>query len=315
MPYQAVTRALKAAADETRLRLLVLLARGEATVGELQAVLDQSQPRVSRHLRLLTDAGLVARFREGQWVYYALAADAWARDLVGAATGAIPADDPGLRADLSALDRVKAQRHRDAHQRSAGVPRLLPSGVGGGPDSRAQAEALEELLGDARVGDALVVGCGGVLARWLAPRVASLVAVDASRAARVLARARIHDWGLPNCTVRAADPAALPFAAGAFDLVVLDGILSRGDQAARSLREAARVLRPDGRLLVQDRIHPVARRLGEAPAGLADNQVTAWLAAAGFRVAQRRWLPGRALENAVFAATPAYREPRTGTDD
>ncbi|MDJ0927587.1 MAG: metalloregulator ArsR/SmtB family transcription factor [Gammaproteobacteria bacterium] len=314
MSFDLASRTLKAAADPTRLRLLALLDRGEATVGELQAILEQSQPRVSRHLRLLSDAGLVERFRDGHWIYYRVATTPAARALVRAAIDTLDPQDVELLADRAALDRVKRERQRDAFgDRSA----LTSTLAGARPGEAELRDVVDELLGDGAVGEVLDIGCGGgSLLRWLAPRARLVVGADVSRSARVLARSRAHQWGLSNCTIRDADVEHLPFDDACFDLVILDEVLSATNDRDAGLREALRVLRPTGRLLILDRIWPVATQLGPNPeGGLIDNQLSAALAAAGGRVTARRWLPGRALEYAVFTAAPAYTLQRTGSDD
>jgi ArsR family transcriptional regulator len=132
---------------------------------------------------------------------------------------------------------------------------------------------------------------------------------------RLLARSRVHQSGLANCTVRNGDLVALPFADNSFDLVVLDEVLGASADRRRGLSEAGRVLRRDGRLVIFDRIRPVSRRLSGADDGaLIENQLAAELGEVGLRVGSRVWLPGRAMEYALLVATPAAEYQRTGTD-
>ena len=145
MSFDLASRTLKAAADPTRLRLLALLDRGEATVGELQEILDQSQPRVSRHLRLLSDADLVERFRDGQWVYYRVATAAAARALVRAAIETLDPQDPELLADRERLDQVKRERQRDAF---GGRSALTSTLAGTRPGDAELRETVDDVLGD-----------------------------------------------------------------------------------------------------------------------------------------------------------------------
>jgi ubiquinone/menaquinone biosynthesis C-methylase UbiE len=121
---------------------------------------------------------------------------------------------------------------------------------------------------------------------------------------RQLARARL--WGTGHCSIRDGDMHGLAFAAGTFDLVVLDEVLARSPRPAQVLDEARRVLRRNGRLLIIDRVRPVARQLAGAaePGVLIENQLTGLLAGAGLRVAQRQWLPGRAPDRALFLVVP-----------
>ena len=305
---------LKAAADPTRLRLLALLANGEATVGELQEILEQSQPRVSRHLRLLDEAGLVVKFRDGHWIYYRLAATATAQAIVAEALALIGADDEIVDADRMALDRVKRNREREVFRTEA----LSTVGVAGRPSLQSFTEAIDECIGDKRFGDVLDVGCGGgTLLRLLGQRARRAVGVDISRRMRLLARSRLHQAGLANCTVRNGDLMKLPFADDSFDLVILDEVLGLFDDILTGLNEARRVLRPAGQLLIADFVRPVARQLPEQRGStrLIENQLTAMLSELGYRIAHRIWFPGRVMEYALFAAVPDNLQQRTGTYD
>lgn len=312
MPLESSVACLKAAADETRVRLLLLLARGEATVGELQAILDQSQPRVSRHLRVLADAELVERFRDGQSVYYRLARDDFAQQIARMLNEHVGARDDRLQADAAALEGVLGARRRAAHS----GPALAAAANSGARPAPAELEStLEELLGDFEFRDAVDIGCGGgSLLAWLGARAENVTGADTAREMRLLARARTQADGLSNCTIRAADLHALPFPAQSFDLVVLDEVLGASNDLPQALREARRVLRSAGRLLILDRVDPAARQLSPGSAGLAENQLNAALAEAGLRVKGRSWLPGRALDYAAFSALPVVSALRTGTD-
>jgi ArsR family transcriptional regulator len=295
MELQDGVRQLEAAAEPTRLRLLVLLAGGEAMVTELVKVLKQSQPRVSRHLRLLTEAGLIDSFREGRATYYKLSPGAL-RSGVGIYLAALAAGRDPVVAD----DRYRMQALRRGREREA----LRANKAGGaGADL---GESLDAVLGDEPPGDVLDVGCGaGAVLRALAKRATTLVGIDCSPVMRQLARARL--WGNGHCSIRDGDLHALPVDAAAFDLVVLDEVLARSATPAAALAEARRVLRRDGRLLIIDRVRPVARQLpGRAEPGvLVENPLASLLAAAGFRVTKRLWLPGRAPDRALFLAVPS----------
>lgn len=303
-------RQLEAAAEPTRLRLLVLLSGGEAMVSELVQVLGQSQPRVSRHLRLLTEAGLIAGFREGRATYYRLSPAAL-RTGVGIYLAALAAGrDPLIADDRASMQALRRGREREALRGHPGTGTAADVG-----------EALDAVLGAAEpVGDVLDVGSGaGAVLRHLAPRATSLLGIDNAAGMRQLARARL--WGNGHCSIRDGDLHALPCESGSFDLVVLDEVLARSPTPGKALDEARRVLRRTGRLLVIDRVRPVARQLpGKAEAGfLFGNQLASGLAAAGFRIARRQWLPGRAPDRALFLAIPraaaAVPTLRTGTDD
>lgn len=315
MAFDDTIRTLKAAADPTRLRLLALLANGEATVGELQQILDQSQPRVSRHLRVLGEAGLVTKFRDGQWIYYRLASSDPAADLAARALALVGSEDETLDRDVAELARVKRARERDVYnstQRRIVIDRAF-SGARPGIDDLAS--ALEDALGDVPLGDVLDVGSGaGSLLCLLGRRARQIVGVDVSKRMRLLARSRVHQSGVANCTVRDGDLRQLPFANESFDLVVLDEVLGVTQDTKAGLTEAIRVLRPEGRLAVVDRIQPIARRLTRGDSVLIENQLAAQLGELGYQVSTRNWLPGRTMEYALLLAAPESRLQRTGTD-
>ncbi len=317
MSLTSAVQTLKAAAEPTRLRLLALLANGEASVGELQEVVQQSQPRVSRHLRLLDEADLVVKFRDGHWVYYRLAAS---MATIDAALAMLGDDDEQVMRDRLALDRVKQNRERDVFSGPDVFRERGPGGVGFAdkPSLESLAEAIDECIEDRRLGDALDIGCGGgALLRLLGSRARRVVGIDVSRRMRLLARSRVHRAGLANCTVRKGNLAMLPFDDDSFDLVVLDEVLNESIDVLTGLREASRVLRPSGQLLIVDRVRPVARQLSDprGAAQLIENQLTATLSELGYRVAHRSWFPGRIMEFALFAAVPDNLQQRTGTYD
>lgn len=312
MSLKIAIQTLKAAGDPTRLRLIALLTNGEATVGELQQILEQSQPRVSRHLRLLDEARLVTKFRDGQWVYYRLATDPLLRDLARRVIELAGVDDATLARDRDALTRVKRSRERDAHATA-----LLPGlPFGTRPSDADLADALDDALGDARLGEVLDIGSGaGGLLCLLGARARQAVGIDASKRMRLLARSRVHQSGLANCTVRKGELTAVPFADESFDIVVLDEVLGVVSDRLAGLREAIRVLRRDGRLVIVDRVRPVTRQLSREAgiATLIDNQLTAQLSELGYKVATRTWLPGRVMEFALFSAVLDVNQNRTGT--
>jgi SAM-dependent methyltransferase len=297
---------LKAAADPTRLRLLVLLAAGEATVGELQAVLEQSQPRVSRHLRILSEGQLADRFRDGHSVYYRLPDDVATRALVSLLIAQMSPNEPVLAADRLKMAEVRTKRASAAWSDKSV---LLESGRALFPGLAADndlARAFAEVPGD--LGEFLDIGAGtGATLCELAPRASAATAVDISASMRVVARTRVRDAGLTNCTVRKGDMLDLPYADDTFDTVLLDQVLSLTDDPRRALREAARVLRPDGRLLVLDRFGPVKANLEviRGLGGLAENQLAVMLAEVGFRACPRRDLAGRLPGFALLLALPA----------
>jgi ubiquinone/menaquinone biosynthesis C-methylase UbiE/DNA-binding transcriptional ArsR family regulator len=243
---------LRAVAEPTRLRLLALAVRGSFCVMEFTEILGQSQPRLSRHLKLLCDCGLLDRVREGANVWFALPQGedgALARDLVAR----LPTDDAILESDRRQAARVLAERARAASEsfRSKGADwdemRAL--------DLPAQAveSALLTLLSDDALGRLLDIGTGtGRVLELLSPRIRLGLGVDASKAMLALARARLAQPNLAHCAVRLADMYRLPLADSSFDTAVLQMVLHYAEDPAGVVAEAARVLRPGGRLIVID---------------------------------------------------------------
>ncbi|MGI9330536.1 MAG: ArsR/SmtB family transcription factor [Gammaproteobacteria bacterium] len=312
MSIDLAARTLKAAAEPTRVRLLLLLGRGEATVGELQEILEQSQPRVSRHLRLLAEVGLLERFRDGQSIYYRLAGDELPQAIASVVSDAAGCNDPLVLADAAALDHMRRARQRAAF---SGPALVAAAQTGGRPPLEELQAVLDELLAGQDFNEVLDVGCGGgALLPWLSARAERVTGADIARPMRLLARSRLQVAGLSNCTIRDADLHSLPFTDDAFDLVLLDEVLSRTRNLADAWQEVQRVLRPRGRVVVLDRIEPAARQLAANRQGLAENQLTSALAGAGLRVIERRWLPGRALDYAAIVASPLTAIEGTGTD-
>ncbi len=308
----ALLSALRAAAEPTRLRLIALAGRGAFCVMELTEILGQSQPRLSRHLKLLCDAGLLERGREGANVWFTLApgpAGALARDLLAR----LPEDDPVLAADRRQAARVLAERARIASEsfrrQGADWDEMRALNL----PAEAAEEALLALLPPGLVGDVLDIGTGtGRLLEVLAPRARRALGVDASKAMLALARSRLARAGLTDCTVRLADMYRLPLQDAAFDVAVVQMVLHYAEDPAGVIAEAARVLRPGGMLAVVD-LAPhaqgdLARRLAHRWPGFADTAVTGWIEAAGLAPATPVAVP-RAPAMRIWTARRPPGEP------
>ncbi len=303
----ALLTALKAAAEPTRLRILALCAHGELSVTDLTQILGQSQPRVSRHLKLLCDAGLLDRFREGTFAFFRLAERGAAAVLTQTLVDAIPPDEERLAGDLARLESIKRARteaaanyFRDNTARWHLVRSLhVPEGD--------VEEVLLGLLPERPVRDLLDIGTGtGRMLELFGPRVGHAVGIDLSREMLAVARARLEQAGLRNCQVRLGDMYQLPLPEAAVDMAVIHQVLHYAEDPAEVVAEAARVLRPDGRLLVVDfarhtldslRIDQAHRRLG-----FTEDEVAAWCRAAGLVPAPVIHLPGDPLTVIVWSA-------------
>jgi ArsR family transcriptional regulator len=281
--------ALRACAEPTRLRLLALAARGSFCVMDFCEVLGQSQPRLSRHLRLLTEAGLLERVREGANVWLALpSATSEAGSLARAVLARLPGDDPVLAADRRQAARVLAERARVASDgfraRGADWDEMRALGLPAAEVER----ALAELLPREPIGRLLDIGTGtGRLLELLADRAQAALGIDASRAMLALARARLAGPEFGHCAVRLGDMYRLALPDAAFDLVLMQMLLHHAEDPAAALAEAARVLRPGGRLVVVDlAAHDDAAtvsRLAHRWPGFSDQRMRALLADSGLR--------------------------------
>jgi len=268
---EEVVRALKSAAEPTRLRLLFLVSQAEYTVGELCEVLGQSQPRISRHLRLLSEAGFLDRFREQQCVYYRAPVSGryleWLRQVLSMADP----DAPILRLDRERAVRVVGDRARLAQGQLGPAPGTASTRDG-------LAGVLLEALGPATVGELLDIGTGsGVMLEILGPRARHAIGVDISVPALRLARARIHGAGLAHCEFRRGDMYRLPFDDATFDTVTIDRVLAGAERPVAAIAEIARILRPTGRLIVIEDFDQIDARGGENPLSL----LRRWFAGAG----------------------------------
>lgn len=241
--FLSAVSALRAAAEPTRLRLLALLARAELTVGEICEVLGQSQPRVSRHLKLLCDAGLLDRFREQLWVYYRAPASGEARDIVGQLVAMVDEQDDVVRRDRRRMEEVIAERGRRAADHLAVTEAPKPSPA-------VDAVVLKELAGEP-IGALLDVGTGsGHMLKLLGAEATRAVGVDISSDALRLARTKVHGAGLSHCELQRGDMYDLPFAAPLFDTVVADRVLAEAERPLAALSEISRTLKHGGRAVI-----------------------------------------------------------------
>ncbi len=287
---------LRAAADPTRLRLLALAARGPFCVSEFTAILGQSQPRLSRHLRLLCEAGLLERSREGAHAWFTLPGGA-AGTLVRAILARLPDDDPLVQADKRKVARVLAERARIASEsfvrQGADWDEMRALGLPAGDVS----EALLALLPEGTLGRLIDIGTGtGGALTLFAPRIAEGLGIDASPAMLALARTRLAREGLQHCAVKRADMYRLPLPDGGFDVAIVQMVLHYAEDPAEALMEAARVLSPDGRLVVVDlarhRRQRTAERLAHRWPGFSDEEMAGWLSAAGLKPRPATTVPG-----------------------
>jgi SAM-dependent methyltransferase len=285
MDLEAWSGVLKTFADATRVRLLALLEGEELTVAELSAITRLAQPRVSTHLARLKEAGLVRDRRSGVSAYYRFdeaALDPAQRALWQALS--VGSDDPLLRQDAERVPAVLAARAADANWADS-VAGDMERHYSPGRTWEALARTALPLL---EPGDVLDIASGdGVLAELLAPHSGRYVCVDTS--ARVVAAASERLRGHRNVEVREGDMHALPFEAASFDLVVLMHALTYAARPAQAVAEAARVLRPGGRLLLSSLARHehkvVVQAYGHVNLGFTPKEMRRFVEKSGLRVA------------------------------
>jgi ubiquinone/menaquinone biosynthesis C-methylase UbiE/DNA-binding transcriptional ArsR family regulator len=308
---------LRAAAEPTRLRILALLAEGEMTVSELTQVLGQSQPRVSRHLKLMCDARLLDRFPEGRWVFHRLAdrpGAASAGNLARMLAAMVPDEDPQLARDRDRLRAVKKARAAAAASYFAANAERWDEIRSLYVDEREVEAALARVLPADRIDALLDIGTGtGRVLEVLGPQVLRGVGVDLSRDMLSVARARLEAAGLAHCHVRQGDMYALPMTVATFDAVTLHLVLHFADRPGAAIAEAARVLRPGGRVVIVDfaphRVETLRDQHAHRRLGFSDDEIAGWCRAAGLAPAAPVALPGNPLTVKLWPADRPLAAP------
>jgi ubiquinone/menaquinone biosynthesis C-methylase UbiE/DNA-binding transcriptional ArsR family regulator len=314
--FDELSTMLKAAGEETRLRLLALLAEAELTVTELTEILRQSQPRISRHLRLLAESRLVVRFREGSWAFFRLPEHGDKAELARTLAALLDPDDRVMARDRERLAAVRAARATAAQayfrEHAAEWDRIRRLHAA---DAAVEAE-IQQALADRPFRSLLDLGTGtGRMLELLGPGLERGLGIDLSLDMLALARARLDRAGLRHCSVRHGDIYDLALPRDSFDVVIVHQVLHYLDDGARALREAARVLRPQGRLLVIDfapheleflRDEHAHRRLG-----FAEETVSQWLEQAGLDVISHRSVsPEAGSDGEIAVSLWLARDPR-----
>jgi ubiquinone/menaquinone biosynthesis C-methylase UbiE len=292
----------RALADPTRLRIVGLLRAMELSVGELAQVLGQSQPRVSRHVKILADAGLAVRRKEGSWVFLGLGAAARTAPVLEALdswAGEEPRDH-WTAADIARLAAVRADRaaaaeaYFEIHASEWDAIRSLHV-----PESAVEA-AIERMLAGRPVGALVDLGTGtGRMLELLGTRSASAIGIDRSPEMLRLARAKLAAAGMERVELRQGDIYALPLTSQSTDTVVLHQVLHYAQQPAAAINEAARLLVPGGRLLIVDFAPHDREELRTQDAhvrlGFDNAQIGGWFEAAGLVLGPVKELKGGAL--------------------
>ena len=320
LPYAALLDGLKAAGEDTRLRLLSVLDQAELTVSDLTEILGQSQPRISRHLKLLADAGLVERHREASWVFYRRAGTGAGGAIAARLLDLLDPRDPVVRRDRERLEDVRTARAQQAQsyfaRHAAQWDAIRSLHV---PETSVEA-AVRDVLGSAPIDQLLDIGTGtGRMLEIFAGEIQRGIGIDLSPDMLGVARANLERAGIRNCSVRQGDLYNLALPRDGFDAIILHQVLHFLEDGARAVREAARLLRPGGRLLVVDFAPHDLEFLREAHAhrrlGFAADVVEGWMSQAGLAPQMHRTLaPPNQTEGALTVSLWMARDMRAVDD-
>ncbi len=276
----------KAIGEPTRLRILILLGRGDLTVSDLTQVLNQSQPRVSRHLKLLTEAGVITRYQEGSWAWFRLADDSVERAITETALSHIDMSVHAMQRDIERLEGVRRDRQARAAdyfaQNAADWDELRSLHA---PDDAVEAAMLSAVK-NRHIETMLDLGTGtGRLLELFAAHYQSAIGIDMSREMLAVARAKLENAGITKASIRQGDVSAPPVERGRFDLVTIHQVLHYSDEPQVVLHEAARALREGGTLMVVDFASHDLEYLRDKHAhqrlGFSDEQMTGWFRDSG----------------------------------
>ena len=304
----------RALADPTRLRIVALLRRMELSVGELAQVLGQSQPRVSRHVKILVDAGVAVRRREGSWVFLTPAPSSVAVPLFALIDAG--GDDHWAIADAARLNAVRADRAAAAERYFAGYADQWDAIRSLHVAESAVEARMQALLGP-NIGRLVDIGTGtGRMIELLGNMADHAIGIDRSPEMLRVARAKLAD-ARTLVELRQADVGALPLPDGSADTVVMHQVLHYIPAPEIALREAARIVAPGGRMLIVDFASHDREELrtqdAHARLGFSDAQIGGWFAAAGLVLTEfdeltggeltiKLWLGARTADRKVLAA-------------
>lgn len=305
---------LRAVAEPTRFRLLAVCADADLSVGELTQIVGQSQPRVSRHLKILCDAGLLDRAPEGTSVFYRMTGDAEGMRLAEALLAFLPPEDPVVAQDRTRLKAIIQTRGAAAAEyfrdNAAQWHEIRSFHI----DEAEVEAALSGIVSNIKPESLVDIGTGtGRVLELLGPALRRGMGIDLSREMLAVARVNLERAGLRNCALRQADMYQLPLPDDSFDMATLHQVLHFAENPQAALREVFRVLRAGGHVLIVDfapheleqlRTDHAHRRLG-----FSDGEVEKWFEAAGFDAEDAMHLPGDPLTVCIWRARSPVQAP------
>ena len=283
LALNSLLNVLKAAGEETRIRILALFKGGELTVTELATIMRQSQPRISRHLRLLCEAGLLERHREGTWIFYRLADLGEQADLVKSIMNYIPYQDQILQHDW---DKI----------RSLYVP------------ERQVEDYLLEITNNLEIETLLDVGTGtGRMLKLFSPYTKQGIGIDLSHEMLGVARSHLENNAITNMQIRHGDMYDLALMDSSMDLVLFHQVLHFADDPLAAIRETARILRPDGIVIVIDFLPHKNEKLREEHAhrrlGFSEEEINEWCRITDLKITTTKVMRGKELDLFIWVAT------------
>ena len=281
-----IVRKLKAAGEPTRLRALYLLSQGELSVGELAQLLGQSQPGLSRHMKFLTDAGLVERLPEGAWVFYRLTPRATERRAVDTVLSLVNPGAADFVRDLERLKQIRAQRASEAEAFFNSTADRWDELRSLHFSNDAIESAVRDMAGPGPFQRVIDIGTGtGRMLAMFAQISGSGEGIDISHRMLTLARSNLDRFGVRNAQVRQGDALSLPFPAASADLVIIHQVLHFLDDPRAAVAEASRILMPGGRLLVVDfaphDLEFLRSAHGHRRLGIRSEEIDSWASGSG----------------------------------
>lgn len=308
LALNSLLNVLKAAGEETRIRILALFKGGELTVTELATIMRQSQPRISRHLRLLCEAGLLERHREGTWIFYRLADLGEQADLVNSIMNYIPYQDQILQHDQKRLEEVKKTRDLKAasyfQENAANWDKIRSLYV---PERQVE-DYLLEITNNLEIETLLDVGTGtGRMLKLFSPHTKQGIGIDLSHEMLGVARSHLENNAITNMQIRHGDMYDLALMDGSMDLVLFHQVLHFADDPLAAIRETARILRPDGIVIVIDFLPHKNEKLREEHAhrrlGFSEEEINEWCRITDLKITSTKVMRGKELDLFIWVAT------------